>query len=73
VNILKPNDRISIILFENNARLKMNLKNISKSRDLIDKAISQISAGGGTNIASGLDKAFETMINRKSYNDVTSI
>jgi len=73
LDLLKPNDRISIILFDNRADTLLAPKLIGKSRDLIDQAINSIQDRGSTDIRSGLQSAFEGMLNRKSKNQVTGV
>ena len=66
VDMMQPKDRIALVLFSESAELLYDLnyldeKNKSKVKDLIEK----IEAGGGTNIASGLEIAVEILKKEK--------
>lgn len=73
LDLLKPTDRISIIIFDNNAETLLAPKLVGKSRDLIEQAINSIQDRGSTDIRSGLVSAFEGMLKRKSKNQVTGV
>lgn len=74
INNLNENDRLCIILFDDEIErlcplLYMNEKNKIKIQDLISK----ISAKGGTRIASALQHAIEVLKQRRQINSVSSI
>ena len=60
VEMMDKNDRLSLILFDNNASIyfPLNYMTEQNKKDLIIK-IERIEARGGTNILSGLEKAVE--------------
>ena len=62
IDMMDKNDRLALILFENQSTIKFNLNYITDNvkKDLIDK-INSITAHGGTNILSGLEKAVEIL------------
>ena len=66
IDMMEQKDRIALVLFSESAELLYDLnyldeKNKSKVKDLIEK----IEAGGGTNIASGLEIAVEILKKEK--------
>jgi len=73
VELLKKNDRISFITFDDNAELLMAPKLVGESRKMIDAAIKSLHVRGSTNIGMGIETTFKTMIDRKSKNQVTGI
>lgn len=73
LDLLQPEDRISIVTFDSCSELILAPKQIGKSRQAIEDAINSIQAGTATNIKSGLEKAFNTMLARKSKNQVTGV
>ena len=62
IDMMDKNDRLALILFENQSTIKFNLNYITDNvkKDLIDK-INSITAHGGTNILSGLERAVEIL------------
>jgi len=70
---LKPNDRISIVAFDDKSELVLAPKLIKNSRENIESAIKSLHVCGSTNISAGLTTTFNTMLNRKSKNQVTGI
>jgi Mg-chelatase subunit ChlD len=73
LDLLKPTDRISIIIFDDKAETLLAPKLVGKSRALIEQAIDSIQDRGSTDIRSGLRRAFEEMLKRKSKNQVTGV
>jgi len=73
LDLLKPEDRISIILFDSNSELILEPKMVGKSRKIIEQAIDSIQDQGATNIKDGLKTCFETIIKRKTRNQVTGV
>lgn len=77
LEMMDKNDRLALVLFDNNAEIYFNLEYMSDKvkKDLIKK-IGLIEARGGTNILSGLEKAVEILKNEKektSENRVSSV
>ena len=77
VEMMDKNDRLSLILFDNNASILFNLDymNDNTKKDILKK-IESIDARGGTNILSGLEKAVEILKKEKDKtkeNRVSSI
>jgi uncharacterized protein YegL len=74
LTILTENDRICLITFENKSEYITPLLRVSEvNKSIIEKAIASINSMGGTNILSGIEKAFNLINNRKTKNLVTSI
>jgi len=73
IELLKPNDRISITCFDSYSQLVLAPKCIGKSKKLIQDAIDWICDQGTTNIRSGLETAFTAMIGRKTKNQVAGV
>jgi len=73
LDLLKPDDRISIILFDNSSDLILRPKKVGSSRAQIEEAIEFIQVRGATNISSGLETAFKTMIERQTRNQITGV
>jgi len=76
IEYLRENDRVSLVIFNNNAHrlfplLKMN--NSNKKKNFLLKKLKEIEASGGTNIGSGIYKAWEILRQRKQSNEVSSI
>ena len=77
VEMMDKNDRLALVLFDNDAEIYFNLEYMSDQikKDLIKK-IELIDARGGTNILSGLEKAVQILKNEKektSGNRVSSV
>lgn len=63
--ILNDEDRISIVSFESYSKIEIGwTRNNIENKKKIKNAIKSIRAGGGTNIASGMEKALSLMSNR---------
>ena len=62
IEMMDKNDRLALIVFENNSTIKFNLNFLTDNvkKDLINE-INSINAHGGTNILSGLEKAIEIL------------
>jgi len=73
LDLLKPEDRISIILFDDKSELILSPKMIGKSRKIIEETINSIQDRGTTNIKAGLETCFNAVINRKTRNQVTGV
>jgi uncharacterized protein YegL len=72
--LLGADDRLSIIRFESSAsRITPLLRVQDANIGRFNTAITQLSAGGGTSIGSGMDLAFQTLEGRRVKNAVTSI
>lgn len=72
--MLNENDRLSLITFNSNARMLCNLRKVSnKNKDELKRIARSIVAGGGTNITSGMQTAFEILKSRKQSNPVSSV
>ena len=77
VEMMDKNDRLALILFDNNASILFNLDYMKDNtkKDILKK-IDGIDARGGTNILSGLEKAVEILKKEKEKtkeNRVSSI
>jgi len=73
LDLLKPEDRISITTFDSESQIVLKPKIIGKSREQIEYAINSIKAGSATNIQSGLERTFKCMHERESKNQVTGV
>jgi len=73
LDLLKPEDRISIILFDDRSELILSPKMIGKSRKIIEQTIDSIQDSGTTNIKAGLETCFDTIVKRKTRNQVTGV
>ena len=62
MEMMDKNDRLALIVFENDSSIKFNLNYLTDNvkKDLINE-INSITAHGGTNILSGLEKAVEIL------------
>jgi len=69
ISLMDEKDRLCLILFESSARNFYNLEFLTKSnKKILEEKINKISAGGGTNILSGLKMAVE-VIKSQTYNE----
>ena len=70
VDMMDNNDRLALILFNNESNLYFDLNYLTDEtkKDLKNK-ISLIDSHGGTNILSGLEKAIEILKKEKNNND----
>jgi len=73
LDLLKPEDRISITLFDDRSDLILAPKMIGKSRKIIEDTINSIVDRNTTNIKAGLETCFNSVINRKTRNQVTGV
>ena len=73
IELLKPEDRISLVVFDDRAELILAPKLIGKSREQILAIVDNIKSRGSTNIGAGIKVAFEEMLKRKSKNQVTGV
>ena len=66
VEMMDKNDRLALVLFDNNASILYDLEYMSeKAKKEVTKKIGTIDANGGTNILSGLEKAIEILKKEK--------
>ena len=69
ISLMDEKDRLCLILFESSATNYYNLEFLTKkNKEILEEKINKISAGGGTNILSGLKMAVE-VIKGQTYNE----
>ena len=69
ISLMGEKDRLCLITFSSNAKNFYNLEYLTKkNKEILEEKINQISAGGGTNILSGLKMAVE-IIKTQTYNE----
>ena len=69
ISLMGEKDRLCLITFSSNAKNFYNLEYLTKkNKEILEEKINQISAGGGTNILSGLKMAVE-IIKSQTYNE----
>ena len=69
ISLMGEKDRLCLITFSSNANNFYNLEYLTKkNKEILEEKINQISAGGGTNILSGLKMAVE-IIKSQTYNE----
>jgi len=74
MKVLKENDRICIVTFEDASIIKSPwLMNSAKNKPTIKGIIKELRGGGGTNIAEGMNSAFLMMKKRKWKNPITML
>ena len=73
LEILKPNDRIALIVFDDRSQICLSPKLIGKSKQLILDTIDKICVRDMTNIAKGISNAYKVMMKRKTRNQVTGV
>ena len=73
LDLLKPQDRISIIIFDDIAELILAPKLIGNNRQLILATIDKMTTRGATNIRAGLETAFNAMKDRQTKNQATRV
>jgi Mg-chelatase subunit ChlD len=73
LEILKPTDRISLIVFDDRSQIIMSPKLIGKSKQIILDTIDKIVVREETNIAKGIADAYKVMLKRKTKNQITGI
>ena len=67
ISFMTPQDRLAIILFSDNAKIYLNLAFMTnETKKIYMEKIEKITARGGTNILSGLEKAVEILKEEKS-------
>lgn len=72
VDMMDPKDRIALILFSNDAKLYYDLNYLTEeNKKKLKELINQIYAGGGTNIASGLQVAVDIL--KKEKNEIKTV
>jgi uncharacterized protein YegL len=70
----QPQDRLSIVAFNQAATRPLRLCRMDNSgKNEATSAVLRLSAGGGTNISSGLEAALETAERRRQRNPVSAI
>ncbi|MBN8611374.1 MAG: VWA domain-containing protein [Deltaproteobacteria bacterium] len=65
---LDPNDRIALVTFSDDAHLALPLTPVGSARPLIQGAIDQLYASGGTNIHAGLQEGVAVALGTRSDN-----
>lgn len=73
LDVLKPDDRISLIIFNDESKLILAPKKVGISRKVIEVSINKIKSCGSTNVSSGIKEAFRAMKHRKTKNSVTGV
>merc|ERR1712232_1234314 len=73
LDLLKPDDRITIILFDTVSDLILRPKKVGSSRAQIEEAIDFIKDRNATNISAGLETAFSSIIERQTKNQMTGV
>lgn len=69
-----PKDRLSIVAFNSSAQRVLRLRKMdAEGKRSASVATSELTAGGGTSIASGLSMALQVMEQRRQRNKVSSI
>jgi len=74
IDELQPTDRLSIVTFENFGHRCLRLRRMdSQGRDEATVQTMRLQAGGGTNIAEGLDLGLAVLEQRRQRNQVSAI
>mmetsp|Transcript_52395 Transcript_52395/g.59889 ORF Transcript_52395/g.59889 Transcript_52395/m.59889 type:complete len:562 (+) Transcript_52395:96-1781(+) len=74
VESIGENDRLCLIEFASHASRLTTLKRMTKDgKDSVQRVVDSISAGGGTNISTGIDLALKVLKGRKYSNPISSI
>ena len=74
LELLGDNDRLSVIIFENSsARISNLTRTTNENKIILQQNINKITAGGGTNINSGVSMALEVLKQRRFKNEQASI
>lgn len=74
LDALSPEDRISIVLFNDEARILCGLKRLSvQGKQEIARLIESVDADGGTTIAGGLDLALNIIQGRQQKNKSSAV
>lgn len=73
LEILKPTDRISLIVFDDRSQIILSPKLIGKSKQIILDTIDKIVVREETNIAKGIADAYKVMLKRITKNQITGI
>ena len=67
ISFMTPQDRLAVILFNDDAKIYLNLSFMTnETKKIFMEKIEKIMAKGGTNILSGLEKAVEILKEEKS-------
>lgn len=70
----EPNDRLSMVTFNNQANRVMEMKRMTaEGKDRANVTTLRLTANGGTSIAAGLDTALAVMEQRRERNKVSAI
>lgn len=73
LEILKPQDRISLVVFDDRSQVILSPKIIGKSKQIILDTIDKIQVRDMTNIAKGISDAYKVMLKRKTRNQITGV
>ncbi|CAG9334593.1 unnamed protein product [Blepharisma stoltei] len=74
LTVLDRRDRMSLCVFNNSGKRLTKLVTLNdKGKSIISKALRRIQAVGGTNIASGMQLAYNVLNSRRFINHITSI
>ena len=74
LEVLKPEDRITLISFDNQAKQLVRSKKVNdKNKPAIQNQIDNIYRGGGTRVKKGIDECLEEIRQRKTKNQATGI
>jgi Mg-chelatase subunit ChlD len=74
IDLLNENDRLSLITFTGSANKLAHLVRVNEThKPSLKHIMSNIQAGGGTAISSGLQAALDTLGERKHVNSVSSV
>merc|ERR1711904_376633 len=74
ISEMQPTDRLSLVSFNHGAERCTPLKKMTnEGKDQLQQSLSQIYAGGGTSIASGLDCGIAVMEQRRQRNPVGAV
>jgi Mg-chelatase subunit ChlD len=67
VNMMDKTDRLALVLFSSNAHIEFDLNYLTDdTKKELKNKISEVRAGGGTNILSGLEKAVDILKKEKN-------
>lgn len=74
LTMMGDQDRLCLIQFDNNAEVLVPLKRVgSHNVELMKRMVNSLEARGGTNIANGVDLAFQVIRDCEERNPITSI
>ncbi|EAR91045.1 Von willebrand factor type A (vWA) domain was originally protein (macronuclear) [Tetrahymena thermophila SB210] len=74
LHIIQGDDRISLVGFNSQAKVLLELTQLTKnSKKKIQKTVDELQAGGGTQIGFGMQKAFDIIKERTNSKNLASI